>query len=80
LLHLITRSDTHTLGRTPLDERWARRKGFYLYNTQKSQETFILDGIRNRNPSERPQTYALDQMAIVYFMIHNIRFIVVFVI
>ena len=41
---------THTPGRTPLDE-WSAR---YLHNTQQTQETNIhaLGGIRTRNPSK----------------------------
>jgi hypothetical protein len=45
----------HTLGRTPLNECSARRRGRYLHNTQQTQETNIhaLSGIRTRDPSNR---------------------------
>ena len=48
LLHLITLIHT-TLGRTPLDEGWARRRDLYLttHNVPAS------GGIRTRNPSKR---------------------------
>jgi len=53
LLHLITLNDTDTLGRIPLDAGSARRRDFYLYNPQHSQETdtHIPCKIRTRNPS-----------------------------
>jgi len=40
LLHLITLSDKHacTLGRTPLDEGSAGRRGLYLHKTLQSHE------------------------------------------
>jgi hypothetical protein len=55
LLHLITVIDTHTLGRTTLDEGSARRRGLCLHNTQHSQERNIHapSGIRTRNSSKR---------------------------
>ena len=39
--------ETHTAGRTPLDERSARRRGRYWHNTQQSQDTNVhpLSGI-----------------------------------
>ena len=48
-------TQTHTFSRTPLDEGSARRRGFYLHNTQHSHETNIHSpgGIRTRNPSKR---------------------------
>jgi hypothetical protein len=44
--------DTHTHGRTPLNEWSARRRGRYLHNTQQTQETNIhaFSGIRTRDP------------------------------
>jgi len=63
LLHLITLSDTHTLGRTPLDELSVRRKDFYLttHNTRKRQTTMPPGGFKPTNPAgERPQTHDLD--------------------
>ena len=65
LLQLITLIDTHTLGRTPLDEGSARRRGFYLttHNTQKRQTSMPQEGFERAIPaSERPQTYALRPM------------------
>jgi hypothetical protein len=48
-------TDTHTLGRTPLNEWSARRRGRYLHNTKQTQETNIHDfsGIRTRDPSNQ---------------------------
>ena len=44
-----------TFSRTPLDEWSARRRDFYLYNTQHSQQTDIHapGGNWTRNPSKR---------------------------
>jgi hypothetical protein len=58
-----TQRHTHTFGRTPLDEGSARRRDFYLHNTQHSQEKNIYSpaGFEPAIPaSERPQTCALD--------------------
>jgi len=57
LLRIITLSDTHTLGRAPLDERSVRRRDLYL-TKQCSQQTDIHahGGIRTRNPSKRATT------------------------
>ena len=46
---------THTLGRTPLNEWSARRRGRYLHHTQQTQEAnnHGLSGIRTRNPTNR---------------------------
>ena len=46
---------TYTFGRTPLDERPARRKRSLADNTQHSQQTDIHapGGIRTRNPRKR---------------------------
>jgi hypothetical protein len=43
---------THTLGRTPLNEWSARRRGRYLPNTQQTQKKNIhaLSEIRTRDP------------------------------
>jgi hypothetical protein len=52
----VRRSHSHTtLGRTPLDERSARRRDFYLTTHKHSQETNIHahGGIRTHDPSKR---------------------------
>jgi hypothetical protein len=58
---------THTtLGRTPLDERSARRRDLYLttHNTHKRQTSMPPAGFEHPIPaSERPQTQALDRAA-----------------
>ena len=59
-LHL----NTHTLGRTPLDEWSARRRDLYLttHSTHKRQPSMPLEGFEPAIPaSERPQTHALDR-------------------
>ena len=44
---------THTLGRTPLDEGSARRRGLYLHNIHSREENIHAPGqIRTRNPSK----------------------------
>ena len=55
LLHFIKQWHTHTLGRTPLDERWARRRCLYLQNTQQIKETNIHapSGIKTNDSSNR---------------------------
>jgi len=47
--------DTYTLGKTPLDEESARRRGVYLYNTQNLQETGSRapSRVQTRNSSKR---------------------------
>jgi len=52
-LQLITLNGTHTVCRDPLDERSARHKDHYLYNTQRLQEkdNHVTSGIRTSNPS-----------------------------
>jgi hypothetical protein len=57
-LHLITLNNTCTLGRTPLDEASAHRRGLYLHNTQHSQQTHTVapGRIRTRNPSKQAAT------------------------
>jgi hypothetical protein len=65
-LHLITLKDIYTLGKTPLDEGSAHRRGIYLHNTQRRQETnnHASAGFESAVPaSERPQTHALDRSA-----------------
>ena len=55
-----------TLGRTPLDERSARRRDFYLtiHNTHNRQASMPPAGFELTIPaSERPQTNALDRAA-----------------
>jgi len=44
-----------TVGRTPLDEWWARHRDLYQDNTQHSQETniHVPSGIRTHNPMKR---------------------------
>jgi hypothetical protein len=44
-----------TLGRTPLEERSARRRDLYLttHKTQKDTDIHVPGGIRTRNPSKR---------------------------
>ena len=57
MLHLITlkHTHTHTLGRTPLDERSARRRGRHLttHNIPKKQNVGPPGVIRTRSPSMR---------------------------
>jgi len=58
---------TITLGKTPLDERSARRRDLYLttHNTHNRQTSMPSSGFESAIPaSERPQTYALDRVAI----------------
>jgi hypothetical protein len=50
LLHLITRSETHTLGSTPLEERSAHCRGRYVRNRQRKQETNIYTSSEFQNP------------------------------
>ena len=61
LFHLITLSDTCTIGRSTLDEGSARRRG--LYNTQHSQDTnnHAPSGIRTRNPKIAAPHIGLDR-------------------
>jgi hypothetical protein len=68
MLHLITHNQTHThtLGRTPLDEGWARGRGRNLHNTQQTHETNIHAPAGFEPPiptSERAQIYALGRKA-----------------
>jgi len=51
--HTIRHTQTHILGRTPLNEWSARRRGCYLYNPQPTQDTnfHALSGIQTRDPS-----------------------------
>jgi len=53
-LHFIAISDTHRLGRTPLDERSTLRRDRYP-PTHISQETSMnaRDGLRTCNPSKK---------------------------
>jgi hypothetical protein len=53
-----------TFGRTPLDERSARRRDLYLttHNTHNRQTSMPPVGLEPKIPvSERPQTHALDR-------------------
>jgi hypothetical protein len=54
-------SDTHTLGKIPLDRGSACRRSLYLHDTQPFQETSThAPGlIRTRNPSKRGVVGAL---------------------
>jgi hypothetical protein len=66
LLDVLAFSDTHTVGRTPLDEGSARGRDLHLktHNTQKSQTTMPPKGCEPAIPaSVRPQTHALDRAA-----------------
>jgi hypothetical protein len=55
-----------TLGRTPLNERSARRRDLYLTHNTHKRPTFILPAEFEPTipASERPQTSALDRKAI----------------
>ena len=50
-----THTHTHTLGRTPLNKRSARRRGWYLYKAAKARDEIIhsLGGIRHCDPRNR---------------------------
>ena len=53
-----------TVGRTPLDERSARRRDFYLttHDTHNRQTSMPPVGFEPKiSTGERPQTYALDR-------------------
>ena len=52
---MITLTDTHTLGRTPLDEWSARRRDLYLttHNNHERKTSISPGGIRTHNPSKR---------------------------
>jgi hypothetical protein len=67
LLRLHDHTQTHTtVGRTPLDEWWARRRDLYLttHNNHKRQTSMPAAGFEFTMPgSERPQTLALDRAA-----------------
>ena len=55
-----------TVGRTPLDERSARRRDLYLttHNTHNRQTSMLPMGFEPTiSAGERPQTYALDRAA-----------------
>ena len=59
LFDLIAFNDTHTVGRTPLDDRTARHRDLYLitHSTQKSQTTMPLKRCEPAVPaSVRPLT------------------------
>ena len=55
LLDTHTHTHTHTHGRAPVTEWSARRRGRYVHNTQRTQETNIraLRGIRTHDPSNQ---------------------------
>ena len=50
-----TIGQAHTPGRSPLKERSVRRRGRYIYNTRKTQQTNTntLSGIRTRRPNKQ---------------------------
>ena len=55
-----------TVGRTPLDDRSARRRDLYLttHNTHNRQTSMPSVGFETKiSAGERPQTYALDRTA-----------------
>ena len=56
--HARARARTHTHGRTHVIEWSARRRGRYVHNTQRTQETNIraLSGIRTHDPSNQSAT------------------------
>ena len=57
-------SDTPTLGRTPLDERSARRRDFTTHDTHNRQPAMPAVGFEPAIPtSEQSQTHALDRAA-----------------
>ena len=62
----ITFNDTHTFGRTPLDERSARTRDLYL-TTRNIRKRQIYLAPSEFEPaflaSKRPQTPALDRLA-----------------
>ena len=65
-MHLITLSDTQTLGRTPLDGRSVRRRDLYLtkHKTHSRQTSMPPAGFETAIPAnELPQTHALDRVA-----------------
>ena len=68
LYHLITLNDTHThtLGRTPLDQRSASCRDLYLttHNTHNRHTSMPPAGFETAIPiRERQQTHALDNVA-----------------
>ena len=61
MFYLITLTDTHTLGRSPLNKGSARQKDPLPNNTQHSQETHAHAPVRVEPAipaSKRSQTYA----------------------
>ena len=62
--HSVTHTNTHTRGRTSLEERSAQRIDLYLttHNNHKRQATTTLAGFEPTVPArERPQTHTLDR-------------------
>jgi len=55
LLISLVRTQSHTAGRTSLDQRSVRRTGRHLYSTQQTRQTnfHALNGTRTRTPSKR---------------------------
>ena len=53
--HIVKVARSQTPGRTPLNERSARRRGHYLHNTQQTQEMniYVLSGIRTSDTINR---------------------------
>jgi hypothetical protein len=63
---ISTRTHTHTLGRTPLDEGSARRRDLYLttHNAHNRKTSMPTAGFEPETPeNEHPQTHALDRTA-----------------
>jgi hypothetical protein len=64
--HTHTHTHTHTLGRTPVDEGSALRRGLYLttHDTHKRQISMSPAGFEPEIPaSKQPPTHALDRLA-----------------
>jgi hypothetical protein len=51
----VSHNYTHTVGRTPLNERTAHCRGRYMHNIQQVQETtlHVLSGIRTHGPNNQ---------------------------
>jgi len=62
--HGVEVSSSHTCGRTPLNERSARRRGSYPHSTTNTTNEHIWtqrDSKRRSQKSSWPQTYALNR-------------------
>jgi hypothetical protein len=72
--HTEWQTETHTLGKTPLDEGSARRRDLYLYDTQHSQQTSRRTPSQiRRNPSKqvtaRPLGSAIFFFSFFFFLL-----------